>query len=170
MIRKQKHFVYIIISTGVFVILILAAVVIASKKKPLSPERKVGRRFEEAVRALVDKNFPAMDEILAADYAGSIGKNSAEALDIAHQFLDNAEGLHVRLLDLHVASNGDGSYSVASNFEYTGYYTGSGVYNRIPLSGGLPGYSPGEVKALFIFEEERPRLIRIELTLEGRKF
>lgn len=170
MIRKRKQLVYAIVGGGVIIILIPLALYIAARMKPQTPERKVRRQFEDAVRALVDKNFAAMDEILSADYEGSVGRDRAEALNIAHQFLDNAEGLHIRLLDLYVASNGDGSYMLTSNFEYTGYYTGSGVYNRIPLSGGLPRYVPGEAKARFIFEEDLPRLIHIDLTLEGRKF
>lgn len=170
MIRKQRYLVYAIIGVGLLVILIPLAFFIAARMKPPTPERKVRRQFEQAVRVVVEKDFTAMEEIFSASYDGTVGKDRAEALNIAHQFLDNAEGLHVRLLDLYVASNGDGSYSVASNFEYTGYYTGSGVYNRIPLSGGLPRYVPGEAKARFTFEEDIPRLVHIELTLEGRKF
>jgi len=132
-------------------------------------EKRVRILFNSSVRAVVERNYAAMGEILSASYDGDIGANRDEAIKIAQILLDRVEGLKVNPLTVSVTMEGEKVANLHSNFEYSGFYIGSDVYNRIPLSGGMPRAVPGETTIRFKKEQGAWHMSHVELILNGQR-
>lgn len=132
-------------------------------------EKRVRILFNSGVRAVVERNYAAIGEILSTSYDGDIGANRDEAIKIAQILLDRVEGLRVKPLTVSVTMEGEKVASFHSNFEYSGFYIGSDVYNRIPLSGGLPRSVPGETTIRFEKEQGAWHMSHVELILNGQR-
>jgi len=132
-------------------------------------EKRVRILFNSAIRAVVERNYAAIGEILSASYNGDIGANRDEAIKIAQILLDHVEGLRVKPLTVSVTMEGEKLANLHSHFEYSGFYIGSDVYNRIPLSGGMPRGVPGETTIRFEKEQGAWHMSHVELILNGQR-
>jgi hypothetical protein len=132
-------------------------------------EKRVRILFNRGVRAVVERDYAAIGEILSASYDGDIGANRDEAIKIAQILLDRVEGLRVKPLTVSVTMEGEKVANLHSNFEYSGFYIGSDVYNRIPLSGGMPRAVPGETTIRFEKEQGAWHMSHVELILNGQR-
>jgi hypothetical protein len=132
-------------------------------------EKRVRISFNNCVRAVVQRDYAAIGEILSASYDGEIGANRNEAIKIAQVLLDRVEGLRVKPLTVSVTMEGEKVANLHSHFEYSGFYIGSDVYNRIPLSGGLPRSVPGETTIRFEKEQGAWHMRHVELIMNGQR-
>jgi len=132
-------------------------------------EKRVRILFNSGVRAVVQRDYAAIGEILSASYDGEIGANHDEAIKIAQILLDRVEGLKVKPLTVSVTMEGEKVANLHSNFEYSGFYIGFDVLNRIPLSGGMPRAVPGETTIRFEKEQGAWHMSHVELILNGQR-
>jgi len=135
-----------------------------------SEEKRVGRQFELGVQSVLDRDFDAMSLLLADSYDGAVGENKEEALKIARIMLERLENLRIKILTLELDPVDGNSTRLRSHFEYSGYYTGSNIYNRVPLSGGVPGDVPGETEIEFVKEEGVWKMEHVTLILNERVY
>lgn len=132
------------------------------------PERRtVEKRFRQGAKFVENENYSEMEDFISEDYTGDVGKDRKEALRIAETFFDNIEDLDIDILSLEVTMKENGTAEIVCQFEASGWWTGSKIYNRVPLSGNLTRPVPGEVKAIFARENETWSLIRCELEVAG---
>jgi len=162
---KTWHLIFVIL----IIIFFTPLAIYLWKSASNMDEKRVRMLFNRGVRAVVQKDYAAMDEILSASYNGEIGTNHDEAVKIAQILLDHVEGLKVKPLTVSVTMEGEKVANLHSNFEYSGFYVGSDIYNRIPFSGGLPRALPGETTIRFEREQGAWHMSHVELILNGQR-
>jgi len=133
-------------------------------------EKRIERQFYKAHKAVLTRDYPVMEQLLSASYDGTVGLSKKEALEIAKFVLGRTENLDINILTLEIALEDASTARVHSSFEYSGYWVGSNIYNRVPLSGGLPRDVPGEANVLFTKEESGWMIGHVDLVLNGYKY
>ena len=166
---SKKGKIWHLILAMVIIIFFAPLAIYLWKTASNTDEKRVRILFNSGIRAVVQRDYAAMGEILSASYDGEIGANRDEAIKIAQVLLDRVEGLRVKPLTVSVTMEGEKMAHLHSNFEYSGFYIGSDVYNRIPLSGGLASSVPGETTIRFEKEQGAWHMSHVELILNGQR-
>ena len=132
---------------------------------------------EKVYADLTEKQFlyrPALRPIfyifLSETYDGSVGLSRKEAIEIARNVLEQFEDFRVKILTFQVEREGTETARVHSQFEVSGYWLGSGVYNRVPLSGGIPRPVPGEVDVRFVKSGDAWLMDHVDLSVGGHVY
>jgi|GEM_PF-553979 len=166
--KRQKRF-WVIVGICVFIFLLpLFSYVFFLLKE--SEEDAIKKQFYKGEKAVEKSDLPVISQVLSSSYNGTIGKNKNEAVEIAKKILEQLENLHIKPLTVEAELNAENTARLHSNFEYSGFWVGSQVYNRAPLSGGVPRDVPGEVTLDFVKEENQWLIIHMELILNGTRY
>jgi hypothetical protein len=164
---KPVH--WIGIGTAIFLFLLPLVFYLISNMQD-TDEKRIKKQFKEARKAVLDIDIDKLGELFSDDFYGISGTNKADAMKIADKVLNQLEDFKIRILYIDVTILGEDKAELYSDFEFSGYWTGSGMYNRIPLSGGLPGYLPGECRIKLIKEDGSWKILHIELKLNQEEY
>ena len=130
-----------------------------------SDSQMLKKQLRRTAKDVMKRDYAALEGIMSADYDGSIGSSPQEAISIARNVLENVEDLSIKIRSTDITLDENNEAHLHCNFEYSGYYVGAEIYNRIPLSGGLPAAVPGEARLRFKKEGGNWRIIHVELAL-----
>ncbi len=132
-----------------------------------SPEAEVEKTFRNLVRFAEKRQHESMAAHVSDDYDGLVMDNRENLLKFTEHVFDNIEDLDVKILTLNVTMSDGGVAELDSAFEASGWWVGSSLYNRVPLSGGMPRPVGGRIRMRFRSEEGLWRMIHGEVEMEG---
>ena len=164
--RRPRRVLYMAITGGVILLLLPLFFYLPSLLVE-TEEEKIERQFKRGRNAAEKRNYALLAELVSESYDGAVGKSRQEALKIARSTLDQLEDFRITILTLEIEIRGADEAYLHSSFEASGYWIGSEIYRRIPLSGGMPKPVPGEVEMIFSRQGNVWRIIHAELDVGG---
>ena len=140
--RKQKLFIFV----GVAIVVIPALAIYLYWLMSNTPEREIKKQLRRIAKAIMHKDYVTLRRGISAEYNGSIGSSRESVLLIAQEVLERVTKLRIKIRSIEVTFNGINRAHLRSGFAYSGYYVASEIYDKIPLSGGLIEFTPGEAQ------------------------
>ncbi len=166
--RRLRRF-WIVSGMGIFLFLLPLLLYLPAVLKD-TDEKRIERQFYKGQKALLTSDHPLLEQLFSNAYDGSVGLGKKEAMEIAQYVLSRIEDLDIDILTLEIVLQNGSTARVQSHFEYSGYWIGSNLYNRVPLSGGMPRDMPGEANMIFTKEESFWLIRHVDLVLNGQVY
>ena len=163
--RRPRIF-WLLLGGGIFLFLLPLLFYLPSVLKD-TDEKRIAKQFYKGQKAVLTRDYPLLEQILSEKYEGSVGLSKKEAMEIAKYVLSQIEDLDVTILTLEITLEDTSTARAHSIFEYSGYWMGSNIYNRVPLSGGVPRDVPGVANMVFTKDESGWLIMRLDLVLNG---
>jgi len=167
--RRRPRIFWFLLGGGIFLFLLPLLFYLPSILKD-TDEKRIAKQFYKGQKAVLTRDYPLLEQILSDKYDGSVGLSKNESLEIAKYVLSRTEDLDVTILTLEITLEDASLARAHSNFEYSGYWVGSNIYNRVPLSGGIPRDVPGEANMVFARDASGWMIIHVDLVLNDHVY
>lgn len=165
--RRRPRFRWFLISGGILFILLFLYVLSVILE---SGENAIEKFCFKGAKALEDKDHETIEYMISESYDGAIGRTRKEALDIAKRALDHAETLNIKIKTIEIVLEEGDTVKVKCLFDYSGYYVGSNIYHRAPLSGRFLRDARGEADVDLTKKDDQWQIQHITLVLNDHRY
>lgn len=132
-IAQNKRKIILLASS---LVLLAFGIVIIPKYFFLTEADLIKKQINKGANAVEDKDTNALGQIISEDYTGVYENSKSEALKQADSDFRRFNDISIKIENLKIEFNTDDSEAfVVCEFFISGYFTGSGIYNKIPFKG-----------------------------------
>lgn len=165
--RGRPRFGWVLIGGGILVIILflyVLSVILGSK------ENAIEKFFFKGANALEDRDLDTIETMVSELYDGAIGRTKKEALDIAGRVFGHTENLNIKIKTIDILREEEDTAKVKCLFDYSGYYVGSNIYHRAPLSGRFLKDAQGEADVELTKQDNRWFIVHMTLVLNDHRY
>ncbi|NQU44133.1 hypothetical protein HQ520_12665, partial [bacterium] len=147
--------------------MIVALAAVAPVFMRMSPEQRIESEIQAAATALEKGQIELIDDILSVRYTGKHGGDKVGLMKWLSEMFNETETRKVDVEEIRVEIDPSGQSAVAIvYFQFSGVFTGSDIYNRLPFRGlaSPDGSEPDRITLYFQKEADGAwRIVEFEL-------
>jgi hypothetical protein len=165
--RRRPRFYWLWIGGGIFFLLLFLYVLSGILG---SGESAIEKFFFKGAKAIEDKDRDTIEDMVSESYDGAIGKTKSQAMEVAQRFFEHTESVNIKIKNIEILLQEQDAVQVKCLFDYSGYYVGSNIYHRAPLSGRFLRDAPGEAEVDLIKQDDQWRIRHMTLVLNDHRY